>query len=145
MENVRNIDKEFIDKDCIGELGSLTLFRHISNEDMELFIDIITNDFSPFCRVLYNIIKDKQTILKIFDAFEGQRVYFPDRKKFYKTLEKCVIYNYIVDHDYSPESYSTMSKQYSKRVSQIRNIVDRIDNLKKGGLYSFAKEEDDDE
>ena len=100
---------------------------------------MITNDFSPFLRVLYNIVDDKTLILKILDAFEGQRIYFPDRKKIFKTMERVVIYNYIVNHNYSEESYSAMSKQFSKRVSQIRNIVDRINSIKKSLHFLFCR------
>lgn len=135
MEDVRKLNCE---QDCYNEVGSLSLFKNITDEDVLLFIDMITNDFSPFLRVLYNIVDDKTLILKILDAFEGQRIYFPDRKKIFKTMERVVIYNYIVNHNYSEESYSAMSKQFSKRVSQIRNIVDRINSIKKSRYFLFC-------
>lgn len=139
MEDTRNISQvDNSDQNCVGELGCLALFKNITDEDMELFIDLVTNDFSPFLRVLYNIVGDKNKILRILDAFEGQRIYFQDRKKFYKTLEKVTIYNYIKNHNYAPEAYSSMSKQFQKRVSQLRNIVDRINALKSGEPYKFV-------
>lgn len=142
MENVRKLSDC---NECFNDVGSLALFKNITNDDINLFIDLITNDFSPFVKVLYNIVGDRSVVLKIIDAFEGQRIYFPDRKKSFKTMERVVIYNYIVNHNYSDESYSTMSKQFSKRVSQIRNIVNRIDSLKSKGTYSFVEDGDLDE
>lgn len=144
MEDAGSVSQtNIIDQGCVGELGCLALFKNISDEDMQLFIDLVTNDFSPFLRTLYNIVGDRNTVLRILDAFEGQRIYFQDRKKLYKTLEKVTIYDYIKNHDYEHEAYSTMSKQFSKRVSQIRNIVERIDELKSGKYYTFVEEDSD--
>ena len=118
----------------MDEDGVLILFRNASNDDIELMIDLLSEDYSSYLRVLYNIIDDKDKFLKVLDALAEQRFYFPERRKIYKTLEKVMIYNYVKNRNFEQDAITDVAKQYVKRTEQVRKIIKRIDDKMNGCL-----------
>ena len=95
--------------------------------------------------VLFNIIGDNLVTLELIDIFAGERISFPNRKKLYKLLEKIQIYTFINNKGRSPESYQLLAKQYKRRISQIKAVVNRIDYLLAGGAYKDIEDENNEE
>jgi len=110
-------------------VGSLLAYRDLTEEQKNLFVDLLAVDLSSSLKILFNVIDDDFLTLELLDIFAGKKIQFPDRKKMYKLLEKIKIYTFIKSKNYSSESYKLLSKQYKKRVSQIKSSVDRIEYL----------------
>lgn len=123
-------------------VGNLLPFRNLTKEQKELFIKLISDDYSYIFQILFNIIEDDQKTLELLDILSGQRIQFPPRKKLYKLLEKIQMYTYSKHRNFSEESFKTQSKIYKKRISQIKNIVNRIDYLLNGGKYKEIEEQE---
>ena len=115
--------------------GCLSSFRNLSNEQKDLFIKLISDDCSSAFQILFNILDDNILALEIIDIFAGEKINFPNRKKLYKLLEKIQIYTFINSKGRSSEAYQLLAKQYKKRISQIKAVVDRIDYLLDNGQY----------
>ena len=115
--------------------GCLSSFRNLSDEQKDLFIKLVSDDCSSSFQVLFNILEDNILTLEIIDIFAGEKINFPNRKKIYKLLEKIQIYTFINSKGRSAESYQLLAKQYKKRISQIKAVVDRIDYLLDNGKY----------
>lgn len=110
-------------------VGSIITFKDLTDEQRELFIKLVGEEFSPVLRVLFSILEDDYLTLEIIDILAGNKVQFPTRKKLYKLLEKVKIYSFVKSKDYSSDSYKLLAKQYKKRISQIRSTVERVDHL----------------
>lgn len=121
------------------DVGSLIIFKNMTAEQQELFIRLIGDDYSSNIQVLYNIIEDKNKALMLIDLFAGKKLAFPDRKKLYRLLEKIKIYTYVKNHNFSKQSLVTMAKQYKRRTSQIKTIVNRIEHLLNNGKIHDAE------
>lgn len=121
-------------------VGSLISFKGLTNEQINLFIKLISSDYSYLFQILFNVVDDENLVLKLVDIFAGQKIQFPQRKKLYKLLEKIKIYTFVKSKGYSEESYKLLAKQYGKRISQIKAIVDRIDYLLDSGRYNKIDE-----
>ena len=116
-------------------VGSLSTFRDLSDEQKNLFIKLVSDDCSSVFQVLFNIIDDNLLTLELIDIFAGEKISFPNRKKLYKILEKIQIYTFIKSKGYSQESYQLLAKQYKRRISRIKSVVDRVNFLLSGGAY----------
>ena len=108
------------------EKGSLLLFRKATEDDIDLMLKLMSSDKYEFITILRNIIPDDKDLLKLLDMMSGAKIVFPERKKIYKTLEKVFIYNYVSSRGFSQQSYVIMAKQYKKRVTQVKAIVDTM-------------------
>jgi len=115
--------------------GCLSAFRNLNEEQKNLFIKLISDDCSYVFQILFNVIDNNLLTLELLDILSGIKINFPNRKKMYKLLEKIQIYTYINSKGRTPESYQLLAKQYKKRISQIKAIVDRIDYLLNNGAY----------
>lgn len=122
-------------EDLAYNVGSLVIFKNLSKQQKELFIKLISDDYSSLVQVLFNIIEDDNKVLQIVDIFAGQKIQFPSRKKLYKLLEKIKIYTYVKSKDYSSDACQLLAKQYKKRVSQIRATASRVDYLLDNGKF----------
>lgn len=111
------------------EKGSLLLFREATSEDIDLLLKMISSDKYAFIALMRRVINNDRTLLKMLDVLSGYKVTFPERRKIYKTLEKIFIYQYVKNHDYSHNAYVLISKQYNKRVTQVKSIVETMDRL----------------
>lgn len=127
----------------IDEDGVLILFKNASDEDIKLMIDLLSDEYSVYLRVLYNIIDDRNKFLMVLDVLSEQRFYFPERRKVYKTLEKVMIYNYVRDRGFDQGAISDVAKQYSKRTEQVRKIIKKINEKKNGQLIGEGKDDED--
>ena len=116
-------------------IGSLINFKDLTEEQQQLFMKLVSDDFNYAFQILFNIIGDKQLVLELLDIFAGQKIQFPSRKKLYKLVEKIKIYTFVKSKNYSEESCHLLAKQYKKRISQIKAVVDRIDYLLNNGKY----------
>lgn len=116
-------------------VGNLLPFRNLTEEQRDLFIKLVSDDYSHVFQILFNVIEDDDVTLELIDILAGQRIQFPTRKKLYKLLEKIKIYTYIKNRGNSNESCQTLAKIYKKRVSQIKAVVNRIDYLLANGKY----------
>lgn len=116
-------------------VGNLVSFRNMNQEQIELFIKLISDESSYLFQVLFNVLEDDDAALQLIDIFAGQKVQFPSRKKIYKLLERIKIYTYVKSKGYSQESIQLLAKQYKRRNSQIKSYVDRIDYLLANGKY----------
>ena len=108
------------------ELGSLLLFSSASSKDVDLLVKIIARGRYSYVALLRELVKDDASLLKLLDVMASLRVQFPDRRKIYKCLEKVTIYNFCSSRNFSEESYRIMSKQYKKRVPQVKAIVETM-------------------
>lgn len=117
-------------------IGSLAIFKDLTQEQKDLFLKLLSDDYSYVFQVLYNVIDDDLLVMELIDIFAGQKIQFPTRKKLHKLLEKIQIYTYVKKRDCSPKACKLLAKQYGKRVSQIKSIVTRIDYLLDNGKYS---------
>lgn len=107
-------------------VGCLVEFNDIDYEQRELLIDLMSKEYSYLFKVLYSILEDDALTLKLIDIFADKKIKFPSRKKVYKTLERIKIYTYVKRHKYSDVSINVLSKQYKKRPSQIRILIEKI-------------------
>ena len=62
-------------------VGNLVSFRNMTDEQIELFIKLISDDSSYVFQVLFNILEDNDLTLQLIDIFAGQKIQFPTRKK----------------------------------------------------------------
>ena len=108
------------------EKGSLLLFRKATEEDIDLMLKLMSSERYEFITILRSMIPDDRDLLKLLDMMSGAKVIFPERKKIYKTLEKVFIYNYVSSRGFSQQSYVVMAKQYKKRVTQVKAMVDTM-------------------
>ena len=108
------------------EKGSLLLFRKATEEDIDLMLKLMSSERYEFITILRDMIPDDRDLLKLLDMMSGAKVVFPERKKIYKTLEKVFIYNYVSSRGFSQQSYVVMAKQYKKRVTQVKAMVDTM-------------------
>lgn len=108
------------------EKGSLLLFRKATEDDIDLMLKLMSSERYEFITVLRSMIPDDRDLLKLLDMMSGAKVIFPERKKIYKTLEKVFIYNYVSSRGFSQQSYVIMAKQYKKRVTQVKAMVDTM-------------------
>lgn len=122
-------------KDIGYEPGCLMLFRDLTEEQKELFLTLLSDDYSSNFQVLFNVLEDNELTVELLDLFAGNKLMFPNRKKLYKLLEKVKIYTYVKSKNCSPESIKLLSKQYDKRVSQINAIIERVDYLLSEGKF----------
>ena len=108
------------------EKGSLLLFRKATEDDIDLMLKLMSSERYEFITILRSMIPDDRDLLKLLDMMSGAKVIFPERKKIYKTLEKVFIYNYVSSRGFSQQSYVVMAKQYKKRVTQVKAMVDTM-------------------
>ena len=108
------------------DLGCLLLFNNISEEDMGLLIDSLQNEKYGFIALLREVIDDDKVLLELLDVLSGQRVQFPPRRKVYKTLERISIYTFCKKRDFTYDSYRLASKQFGKRIPQIKAIIETM-------------------
>lgn len=123
-------------------VGSLVTFSNITPEQREIFIKLLSDDFSYMFQVLFNVLEDDALVLELVDIFADKRITFPPRKRIYKLLEKVRVYTYVKNRNYSEDSYVILAKQYKKRISQIKSMVKRVDYLLNNGNPLENKEED---
>lgn len=121
------MDNKLEEKKDEFPIGCLVEFKDIDYNQRELLIKLLSKEHSYVFQVLYNIIEDDALVLELIDIFADKRIKFPSRKKVYKMLEKIKIYNYAKQHNYSDTSINVLAKQYKKRPSQIRTLINRID------------------
>ncbi len=122
MANPYKDDKEF-------EVGKLLAFRDLTEEQKNIFIKLVSNEYSYIFQILFNIIGDDYLTLELLDILAGEKIQIPNRKKLYKLLEKIRIYTFIKQKGESPEIYKLLAKQYDVRISQIKSAVNRIETL----------------
>lgn len=108
------------------EKGALLLFRKATKEDIDLMLKLLSSERYEFISLFREIIDDDIELIKMLDMMSGAKILFPERRKIYKTLEKVFIYNYIKAHDFSNQSYITMAKQYNKRTTQVRSLIENM-------------------
>ena len=96
-------------------VGNLVSFRNMTDEQIELFIKLISDESSFMFQILFNILEDNDLALQLIDIFAGQKLQFPTRKKMYKLLEKIKIHTYVKSKNYSQDSIQLLAKQYKRR------------------------------
>lgn len=124
--------------------GSMVIFKNLTNEQRDIFLKLISDEYSYLFQVLFNILDDNILTLELIDIFAGQRIQFPTRKRMYKLLEKIQIYTFVKNRNYSSESYRLLAKQYKKRVSQITATVERVDYLLNNGKFKNVEHKEKD-
>lgn len=125
------------------QIGCLVEFLNITYVERNILIKLLSTEYSYVFQVLFNIIEDDATVLKLVDIFADRRIKFPSRQKVYKLLEKIKIYTYAKNHKFSPESISVLSKQYEKRPSQIKLLIERINKVLDNSEYLKEVGKDD--
>ena len=96
--------KETDEEEREYNVGSLLAFKDLTKEQKDIFIKLISDDYSYLFQVLFNIIEDDNLVLEIIDILAGQKIQFPTRKKLYKLLEKIKIYTFVKNKNYSQDS-----------------------------------------
>lgn len=135
------------EKDKIfDEKGSLLLFRKATDKDIDLMLTLMSSEKYEFITLLREVVDDDTEMLKFLDMMSGARVLFPERRKIYKTLEKVFMYNYIKAHNFSRSSYIAMAKQYDKRVTQVKAIIETmLKTLNEEYLLEISEEDPSEE
>lgn len=105
------------------ELGSLLLFNKATEDDIDLLMQLVARGKYGYLELLNELVSSPEAFICLLDVMAGVKTVFPERRKLYKTLEKVFIYNYCADRGFSEDSYKVMSKQYGKRVPQVKAIV----------------------
>ena len=122
--NTKNSEEDF-------EVGKLLAFRDLTETQKDIFIKLVSNEYSYMFQVLFNVLEDDYLALELIDILAGQKLQIPSRKKLYKLLEKISIYTYIKSKNNSPEAYKLLAKQYNIRISQVKSAVNRVEQLLK--------------
>ena len=115
-----------VDDKVFDEKGSLLLFRKATASDIDLMMKLMPSERYEFISLFREVIQDDTELLKLLDMMSGVKITFPERRKIYKTLEKVFMYNYIKAHNFTQSSYVAMSKQYGKRVTQVKAIIETM-------------------
>ena len=109
-------------------IGCLVEFKDLTYIQRDLLIKLLSREYSYIFQILYNVLEDDALVLKLIDIFADKKIRFPSRKKVYRMLEKIKIYTYAKSHNYSNDSINVLAKQYNKRPSQVRMLIDNINN-----------------
>ena len=115
--------KETDEEEREYNVGSLLAFKDLTKEQKDIFIKLISDDYSYLFQVLFNIIEDDNLVLEIIDILAGQKIQFPTRKKLYKLLEKIKIYTFVKNKNYSQDSCKLLAKQYNNRQRKKKWLV----------------------
>ena len=107
-------------------VGCLVEFNNINYEDREILIRLMSKEYSYLFQILFAVLEDDALTLKLIDIFSNTRIKFPPRKRIYKALEKIKIYTYAKRHNYSETSINVLAKQYKRRPSQIKSLINKI-------------------
>lgn len=136
-----------MDEKLYDELGSLLLFNKATEEDVDLLIKLLARGKYSFIDLLRELVVDDTALIKLLDVMAGIKTQFPERRKIYKTLEKIFIYNFCAKRNFSDESYKIMSKQYKKRVPQVKAIVATMQKFlsSQEDIDVFDEDSDDEE
>ena len=109
-------------------VGNLLKYRNVSKEDIDLYLTlIVSNNKYRFLLPLRDIINDDQKFLQILDLYAGSKVWFPDRIRTYRYLEKATTYNYLKYRNFSPKAYKTVAKQIDRRVTQTKSLMTTVE------------------
>ncbi len=123
-------------------VGKLLAFKNITEDQKNIFIKLVSNEYSYIFQVLFNIIDDDYLTLELLDILAGQKIQIPNRKKLYKLLMKIKIYTFIKQKNNSPEAYKLLAKQYNIRISQVKSAVNRIEQLLHNNIEGVLDDED---
>ena len=121
------MNKEHLEEEY--PVGCLVEFSDIDYEQREILIKLMSKEYSYLFQVLYTILEDDALTLRLIDIFADKKIRFPSRKKIYKTLEKIRIYNCVKKHKYSDTYINALAKQYNKKPSQVRILVNKINDI----------------
>ena len=112
-----------MDNKIYDELGSLLLFSKATEEDIDLLLQLLAKGRYSYIDLLRELVVNDMALVKLLDVMAGMKAQFPERRKIYRTLERIFIYNFCKKRNFSESSYKIMSKQYGKRVPQVKAIV----------------------
>ena len=110
------------------DVGNLLKFKNVSKEDIDLFLMLLYNNKYKLLLPLRDIIDDDQKFLEVVDLFAGYRLWFPERIKTYRYLERATTYNYLKERNFSPQAYKSIAKQIDKRVIQTRSLMETVES-----------------
>lgn len=108
-------------------VGNLLKYKSIKKEDIDLFLILLFNNKYKLLAPLRDIIDDDIKFLEILDLFAGSRIWFPERLRSYRNLERATTYNYLKERNFSPEAYKSVAKQIDKRIIQTKSLMETID------------------
>lgn len=108
------------------DVGSLAIYRDLTDNELELLIKLLPKDLSKVISLIFNIFGTDQG-LEFLDIFADERISLPSRKRLYKLIEKIKIYVFIKSKKESDDAYKLLAKQLDKRISQLHQIVSKID------------------
>ena len=132
--------KETDEEEREYNVGSLLAFKDLTKEQKDIFIKLISDDYSYLFQVLFNIIEDDNLVLEIIDILAGQKIQFPTRKKLYKLLEKIKIYTFVKNKNYSQDSCKLLAKQYNKIIENLAKKTYNMmeENKSKAKIKAFT-------
>lgn len=108
------------------DVGSLAIYQDLTDNELELLIKLLPKDLSKVISLIFNIFGTDQG-LEFLDIFADERISLPSRKRLYKLIEKIKIYVFIKSKKESDDAYKLLAKQLDKRISQLHQIVSKID------------------
>ena len=124
-------------------VGNLLKYRNVSKEDIDLYLTLIMNNSKyRFLLPIRDIVDDDQKFVQILDLFAGSRIWFPDRLRTYRYLEKATTYNYLKNRGFSPGAYKTIAKQIDKRVTQTKSLMTTVEATIEGRERDIKVETD---
>lgn len=109
------------------QVGSLLKYKNLNAEDLDLYLTLIYNTKYKYLVSLRNILDNDKKFLELLDIFAGIRIWFPERERTYRYLEKSCTYNYLKNRDFSKDAYSVISKLVEKRVIQVKSMITNLE------------------
>lgn len=106
--------------------GCLVKFKDLTYAQRDVALRLLSKEYSYLFQVLYNVIEDDALTLELIDIFANKRIKFPSRRRVFQILERAKIYAYAKNRNFSKESISILAKQLDKRPSQIRMIIEKV-------------------
>ena len=118
-------------------LGSLVLFRKMTDEQYDIFIqqlsDTVGFKLDLLRKIISNSIKNGENenilFLRILDAFAGTSITFPKRRQSFQYLDKTFMYTKAKNHNFTEDIYNSIARHHGEKLAVVKNRVLRISRL----------------
>lgn len=127
-ENLMNIKNNY-------EPGSLVLYRDITDEQMNIFLNQLSDSVSYKIDILRKILDDDKLLLIILDVFSGESINIPNRKQLFQCLDRTFMYTYVKHRGFTEEAYIAVAKHFGEKLVLAKQKVLRVSKVLDGAEY----------
>lgn len=110
----------------MDELGYLAVLN-LNEDELETYLKYLENSRDLFCLPYLNRVLGDE-LLTFLDLFAGEVIRIPPRSELIKVSNYIIIYNYLKQRDFTEESYKKASSLFKRRVSNLKRIVEKVEN-----------------